>query len=103
MTSVPIEILGKALAESIDIPVTRLFGHTNGGKGEERKSLRLYFKAVLWLQDSLVQNYYRMLVRVNNQLRAKGAICAHGFAKDCPTCAHFAKVRASELPDLPTP
>ena len=22
--------------------------------------------------------------------------CAHGFTKDCPTCAHFAKVRESE-------
>ena len=22
--------------------------------------------------------------------------CAHGFAKDCPTCAHFAKVREAE-------
>jgi|KBSMisStaDraftv2_1062788.scaffolds.fasta_scaffold00032_49 hypothetical protein len=46
MTSVPIEILGKALAESIE---------------RERKP------------------------------------CAHGFAGDCPTCAHFAKVREAEL------
>lgn len=45
MTSVPIEILGKALAESIE---------------RERKP------------------------------------CAHGFVKDCPTCAHFAKVREAE-------
>lgn len=71
MTSVPIELLGKALAESIDIPVSRLFGHTNGGKGEERKAIRLYVKAVSWLQDSIVQDYYRLLVRVNNELRRK--------------------------------
>lgn len=71
MTSVPIELLGKALAESIGVPVSRLFPHTNGGKGEERKAARLYVKAVSWLQDSLVQDYYRLLVRVNNELRRK--------------------------------
>lgn len=71
MTSVPIEILGKALAESIGVPVSRLFPHTNGGKGEERKAIRLYVKAVSWLQDSIVQDYYRLLVRVNNELRRK--------------------------------
>jgi hypothetical protein len=29
-------------------------------------------------------------------LGGKQAICAHGFTKGCPTCAHFAKVREAE-------
>lgn len=81
MTSVPIEILGKALAESIGVPVSRLFPHTNGGKGEERKAIRLYVKAVSWLQDSIVQDYYRLLVRVNNELRRKLNIRGHAYGR----------------------
>jgi hypothetical protein len=59
MTSIPIEILGKALAETMK------------------------------------PNY--------REIAENSGTCAHGFAKDCPTCAHFTKVRASELPNLPTP
>jgi hypothetical protein len=74
MTSIPIEILGKVLAESR----TATAGAFDGlGATGSRKAVRGYQRAVSWLLAAL----------------GKRAICAHGFTKGCPTCAHFAKVR----------
>lgn len=92
-----IELLGKALAETLRRPPVRFNGE--GGTGSP-SPLKLLYDLLKRRLDALVQANYRYLVRVNAEIaharaekRRREAACAHGFAKDCPTCAHFTKVR----------
>ena len=76
MSGVPVELLGKALAETLRGSQARFGG---AGVGGGRDAFWPFRRAAQWLRAAFGR-----------------AVCPHGFAKDCPTCAHFAKVREAE-------